>query len=646
MQSYDFNRVIDSRGTLPAGLCLAGAGCVALALVLLSPRLAATALVRLADPFGNHHWPKRTQLEIAEYRSRIGRNEPFDVKATVRGVIPDEAAVTFQFKGMPPEKHTCKVKKGDDPGAGALAMRLDPNRVQRDFTFQVQANDARTDQYHVEVLPPPSLTLLDGRDSPQLRMQFPRYTELPDRDLPAGVGNVETVAGTLLTLRGAADTPLRRAWIAYQPDPKYAEVVAFLGVLGGQHPAETLTLACGGHAVWGQVDAVLEADPRVFTARFLPWVSGMYVLHFEESQAGLRGSRQFELRVLADPAPVVTLDRPAPTRDSLDLLPGADLTLEAIADDPSPGSSGLPVHAVYSAYLEYRCQKADAPRPSPLPLSPAAGERGWGEGRLALYDAHSAGTAVAVASAVALGASTPTPPPVATRLQSCSTLLQPPRLRLQRVEIGRKLALSQFTHLGADAGGLKEGDVLTLQVCADDFDDVTVDKQPGRSHEVEIRIVSRDALDVILSRDQTRLQQELVRLRELERDALKKVMDAQKRWNEKDERLRDDITQFVEEAEQLQKQIREKVGTRKEGLRAEVERILQAMRDNHLPHSTAQERIEDVAAELSRLAREELEQIEPRLTDARKQAEAAPKSGRTLPRTRDPWARPKNIRSR
>ena len=53
-----------------------------------------------------------------------------------------------------------------------------------------------------------------------------------------------------------------------------------------------------------------------------------------------------------------------------------------------------------------------------------------------------------------------------------------------------------------------------MQAGADDFDDVTFNKQPGLSHEVEIYIVGRNALEIELNQEQAKIQQELLRLRE------------------------------------------------------------------------------------------------------------------------------------
>ena len=60
------------------------------------------------------------------------------------------------------------------------------------------------------------------------------------------------------------------------------------------------------------------------------------------------------------------------------------------------------------------------------------------------------------------------------------------------------------------------------------------------------------------------------------------------------------------------------------------------MRDNHLPRSGSQERLDAVAEELDRLGREELPQIEPLLTDALKEKQLAGGQTKTEPGKRDP----------
>ena len=114
-----------------------------------------------------------------------------------------------------------------------MATRLEAGRVQRNFRFQVKANDAVSAEYRVEVLPPPSLVALDSKPSPQLQLFFPAYTGLPSPEtLSPGTGNIDAVVGTAVRLRARVDRPLKRAWIEYQPEQPSVVVGDLAGAAG------------------------------------------------------------------------------------------------------------------------------------------------------------------------------------------------------------------------------------------------------------------------------------------------------------------------------------------------------------------------------------------------------------------------------
>ena len=154
-------------------------------LFLVAPANAGTAAVRLLNPFGQLQWPRQTQIVLDKPRSpagvtelNIGRNEMFEVRGRAHGAIPDHARVLFFFDHFEPEDRRLElIKEGDR--AGVFATRIEPGRIQRSFRFQVLAGDNETEQYLVNVLPPPDLDLLNGKPSPQLRLHFPAYTDLP-----------------------------------------------------------------------------------------------------------------------------------------------------------------------------------------------------------------------------------------------------------------------------------------------------------------------------------------------------------------------------------------------------------------------------------------------------------------------------------
>ncbi len=558
----DFLGVIDKRGVRWAGLSGGAFAALTLTLILLSPRLAATAFMRLAHPFGGIDWPKKTQLVLDEPRLRIGRNEGFEVRGRVSGVIPPQATVVFRFEGYSNLVHHCDIKL-DEQGSGQFQTHLSPGQVERNFHFHVKANDAVSPEYAVAVLAPPTLTALEGNPSPQVRLTYPAYTQLPSPErLSPGNGNIDAVTGTVARLRARADRPLRRAWIEYQPEVADVGLADLLKGLDGRKPW------------WETVPAVLDDDRQTFALQFTPTRSGNYVLHFED-ETGLSNTRLYELRVEDDPAPTVRLERPSPSRDILQVLPEAELPLELIADDPR--------YAVRSVYLEYRTGRDEPWR------------------RLYLYEPADG------------------PAPLLSPWTGAAFLAGPALpVRLRRFDFHQKLCLTSLRRVGG--GSLKEEDSVFLRVCADDYDDVSPDKMPGRSPEVELQIVGRNALEIVLNREQAAIQQELVRAREQEREAIRKVAEVESRLK-KGEKLTDADREKLLQAEKSQLQIRERVGGEKEGLRSDVKRILDALKQNGLDKSAAQERMTDVARELNRLAENELQQIEPRLTEARQLAE-------------------------
>jgi hypothetical protein len=575
VEGCDFGRVVDTRGINKAAASMIFASLVAAGLVFLFPGAAATALARLANPFGDTEWPAQTRLTDLTGRTRIAQGEMFEARVALEGIIPERATVIVQpANGQAPSEKSYAVGRGEGSDTGMVVARWPTGRDHGSFRYQVRANDGATPWRDVQVLPPVKLVQLDGRPSPQTRLVFPAYTDLPPLNLADGTANIEAVVGTHVQLRAAVDRRLGRAWIEYHPDQPLVNLAAFLGPLGAATSGQALSLTCAGQQVWDHAPARLERGGLVLQANLLPRVSGTYALRLED-ETGLVTTRLFDVRLLDDPAPEVNLERPSASLDSLAVLPTAEITVQVTAEDQR--------YAVRSVFLLCSC-KDEKPR------------------QLVLYD-HRAAESLTPLLSLTAGFQVPAP-----RL----------RARPQHLQLGIRLPLRQLRH--ADGSELHDGDVVTLQAAATDFDDVAVDKQPGKSHEVELRIVSMGALEAQLQQDQAKIQQELLRLRERQREATRRVDAAEKQWRNTGRLRAEDVDNLIQAGE-LQQQVRGRIGTRQEGLRAEVARIRQTLRDNQLPRSGAHERMEMVDRELDRLAEQELAPIEPLLTEARKENE-------------------------
>lgn len=566
----DFFRIVDGRGLrLAAGAGIATLICT-VALGVFYPVQAATGFVRLVDPFGKHSWPTQTQLVIETPPRRIALNEGLEIKGSVRGVIPAEAHLLLQAEGFPVREQAVKILK-DREDEGSIVFRMTPGQIQRSFKFHVKAHDAVSEEYEVDVLPPPGLAFLNGTASPQIRLDFPAYTDLPTPLLLSpGTGNVDGVAGTQVTLVGAADRKLQRVWVEPRYEPRTPLLLLSLSApLSGTLLEQAVSQILAPQLTQQTVDGVLEADGRRFAVGFTPLLAGDYLLHLED-ETGLRGSRSFELRVRPDPAPLVTLDQPSASRDLLMALPTADIRVQVLAEDTT--------FALRSVFLRYRTRRDDPVRTLPLYNEPVAQKK--------------------LGQIVGLGGA-----------------VHPPHYRPTRLDPNYTLALKRITHL--DGRPLQDGDTLFLQACADDFDTVNPRKEPGVSSEVEIRIVDRNRLELTFNEEQSKIQQEILRQREKQRDVLKVVNDL-KLQAEKGQKLTPEEQRALVEAEKQQGALQERIGTEKEGLRADVAKLMETLKRNGMQNSPLADRLADIQTELDRVGEQELPKIQAALTEAHK----------------------------
>jgi hypothetical protein len=577
-ERYEFDKAVDSRWTKRSIALAMAAVAGAAALGFSAPVESRVALMRIAMPFGGVAAPTKTTLTLVSpeaFPHRMARGEPLDVRVSLRGVIPDRVTLSVRLDGAGPSDQSFAVEADEaSPNAADLTLRIEPTRIPKDFEFRVRANDAESGWKAVQVFPPPVLVPLDGRPSPQLHLTFPAYTDLPAADLPDGSGVIDCVAGTRVTLRAATDRPVTRAYLAFRPDNPRLLVVPALAPFGADTPVAAAGLDLLAREAWAEVPVAIGRSGTLLEAEFVPRLPGPHALRFEDD-TGLGTTRMFDVRVQPDPAPMITLERPAVGRDSLLVLPDAEVTVQARVLDK--------MFAVRSVRLEHRLNHG------PVRSIP------W-------YNGDLAGRLL---------------PAIGTFMRGVVPMPseEPLRLRPQALAFENRLSVARFRH--ADGSALKEGDVITLQVAADDFDDVTGFKPSGRSHEVTLVIGTRADLEAIEQQAQSDIRDELARLHALQREARTKVQEAAAQAKATG-RLRPEDQDKLGQAEQSQQQIRSRINNPEDGIRAHLDKLKQAAKDNHMPRSPTTDRLDGAAAELKRLAEEELEPLEADLAAARR----------------------------
>jgi hypothetical protein len=510
---HEFGRLIPSGSCWRSGWLCAIVLVAMIPLVLVNSGRAYTALVRLADPFGLHPWPTKTIVDILipeKLPTRVPRGEPFLLKFAVRGVIKDRATVEFrlnsgeEFQEQYPLTVTSEAKY-----TAIVTTKIDPGRLPESFSFRVISNDYETEWQSVEVAPPPRLVDLGGRPSPRYHVSPPDYTGLPAIDLPDGAGVLEIPVGTLVRMRAAADKRLVSAQLAFQGDKSHIEQAAPLAAVGFLNPFAAAAAVPLAEDIGRDIPFLLNDEGRILSATFVPPMPGMYILKLND-ETGLTGTRLIEIRLTPDPAPIVTLVRPAVGKDPAVLTPGATIPVQVSADDK--------VYALRSVFLEYRVGRNSMVR------------------TISLSDFR---------------ATTHLLPAVAGGMSSTS--------RIRPLNVETKWMLPVSTFLRSDGTSVRDGDTLFIIGAADDWDDVAIMKEPGRSREVEIQIAAADAVEAWLQKELAAMRPELYRLRDQQREGRQKTAEA---IPLPDGTLTPIDRDKLLTAEQLQRQIRGKVSTR------------------------------------------------------------------------------------
>ncbi len=554
-------------------------------LALLDTARTTLALTRLADPFGKHPWPTKTQIELLEPTVSAGgelllaKGEPFPLKFALRGVIPDHAVVEVRLSDSERAEEVVPTTPTEGATYTSHEVRLDAARVPRDFDFRVLANDAETDWVRVTVAPAPRLVPLEGRPSPLVRLTYPAYTDLPPAVLPDGTGVVEAVAGTEIHFRAAADRRIVHAAFHSLADPGPLLSATACAPLAGDNALSAVATYLLAESYTEDIPLRISGpDGTLLEADFVPRVAGLYALRITDER-GLTGVRLFDFRMFPDPVPLVARERPVVGKDALDLLPTASVTILTRAEDRP--------YAVKSLFVEYRVGPDGPFRTIPLADLEAAGR-----------------TLPALAGSV-VGVVRPKP-----------------------VGLDGSRVVPVVLFKKPDGSLPVEGDTITLRTAATDWDDLTL-KPPGRSGEVEIRVHARSSLESQFQKDLADLRPALLRLKEDQRQAREKATDAAKAAA--DGKVRPEDTGKIAQAEQDQRQIRNQIADPDAGLRAKAEQLRAAARANNLPKSPTTDKIEATANTLGLIVDQYLEAADQSLGAARQEAEKPGPTGAPNP---------------
>ncbi len=291
---------------LRASLGLTFATGMALFLVVwINPSAAATASLRLLNPFLELPWPRQTHLKVESYPRRIAMGGAFEVVVSeASGRLPDD--LTIAYRGI---HHGAIDRRAEMADAyrmvrrGATAHHRRENIVQS-FAFRVRGGDDTGNQwYPVMVVEAPRITRW------RLRLIPPSYTGWPEE---TSDGAIKALAGTKIVPEGQADRELRKAYVEVSSRDRLELAI---------HPdGRSFSLAVPKSPDAARPAAVpnkigpdgSDRSESPGEAEVTPWVirqSGSYRLFVEAADGTTNPDPpQWEVRVLEDEPPSAWVD--------------------------------------------------------------------------------------------------------------------------------------------------------------------------------------------------------------------------------------------------------------------------------------------------------------------------------------------------
>jgi len=187
-----------------------------LGLALAAPRTVATALQRLTLPWAKLEWPRRHTLQFldadlrpiaATDRWRVAEGEALTLYvADAQEILPAHILLEVRHPdGAVDREELRQATLRDTSGASrqVAVLSLTPTRGPLELTAR-GGDDDRLPPLRLDVAPPPAI------ESFEITLTPPAYSEKPMETLAGGVGHIQGLVGTEVSLKAVANTPLSR----------------------------------------------------------------------------------------------------------------------------------------------------------------------------------------------------------------------------------------------------------------------------------------------------------------------------------------------------------------------------------------------------------------------------------------------------
>ena len=184
------------------------------AYTILSPKDPLQTVRRIATPWADIPRPARVRIEhVLPGNEQVVQGQAVSVVARCYNLRPEEP-VSLVWSSADERIQRQRISMRGGPGGLDYQAELppDPEGLQQDLSYWIEAGDARSDTYRLQVLPAPTMLV------EEVQYEYPAYTRRPPR-VVSRQADVQAVEGTRVTVRARANQPIRWARLVFEPDP-------------------------------------------------------------------------------------------------------------------------------------------------------------------------------------------------------------------------------------------------------------------------------------------------------------------------------------------------------------------------------------------------------------------------------------------
>lgn len=215
LQSVDVEQAVDRRPLLRSAYVLLGVVVVACLYTVLSPKDVLTSMKRALLPFSSTHVATQTIIsDVTPGDDRVPARTLLTVEADIRGKVPDDVRILYTTADRQDVDQPVEMRRIDEalPRFRGTIAGENGRGVLQNLTYRIVAGDARSPEFTINVVQPPSVKV------ESVAYKHPDYMRLENKTVASG--HIDGWEGTEITLTATANLPLKSAKIVFSDDEK------------------------------------------------------------------------------------------------------------------------------------------------------------------------------------------------------------------------------------------------------------------------------------------------------------------------------------------------------------------------------------------------------------------------------------------